>query len=78
MNHFDSLYQPGSYINGQWHTSKDNLFEIKNPATGEVVDQLANANSIDANNAVEAAYLALPCWREKPAKERANLLRKVV
>jgi 5-carboxymethyl-2-hydroxymuconic-semialdehyde dehydrogenase len=63
-------------INGQMVDSKER-FETINPATGEVLDEVASGGPDEVNAAVAAAKAAFPGWAATPAKERARLLRKV-
>ncbi|MDQ7728248.1 NAD-dependent succinate-semialdehyde dehydrogenase [Halomonas sp. SpR8] len=71
------LLKTRAYIDGQWVDGKQGArFEVINPATGEVVAQVANAGADDARMAIEAAHRALPAWRAKTAKERSTILRR--
>ena len=71
------LLKTQAYIDGQWVDGKQGTrFEVINPATGEVVAEVANAGADDARMAVEAAHRALPAWRAKTAKERSTILRR--
>ena len=69
------LLRNHSYINGSWHAS-ENQFEVTNPATGEVVIQVSDATSAEAELAIKSAKDALPAWAAKSANERAQLMRK--
>ncbi|MEM7799464.1 MAG: aldehyde dehydrogenase [Chloroflexota bacterium] len=65
------------YINGAWadaHSGK--TYEVKNPATGEVLDSVPYGEAADAKAAVEAAKAAFPAWADTSPDERANLIRK--
>jgi succinate-semialdehyde dehydrogenase / glutarate-semialdehyde dehydrogenase len=68
------LIKPFSYINGSWHSS-ETQFAVTNPATGEVVAQVSNADVAETELAVSAAKGALKMWSAKSANERATLLR---
>jgi succinate-semialdehyde dehydrogenase/glutarate-semialdehyde dehydrogenase len=72
------LLQGKALINGQW-TDADTgeTVAVVNPATGEVVAEVAKCGTAETRRAVEAAEAALPAWRAKTAKERAGLLRKL-
>lgn len=64
-------------IDGNWCSASDGqLFEVKNPATGETLAQIADATPIDAVRAVTVAARAQIAWAEKTAIERSQLLRK--
>ena len=63
-------------INGRKVDSAEH-FETVNPATGEVLDEVASGGQDEVNAAVAAAKAAFPGWAATPAKERARLMRKV-
>jgi succinate-semialdehyde dehydrogenase/glutarate-semialdehyde dehydrogenase len=71
------LLRTQSYINGQW-VDADNgaTVDVRNPATGDTVATIANVGGDETRRAIEAAEAALPAWRAKSAKERANILRR--
>ncbi len=48
--------------------------EVRNPATGEVVDTVPRGAKADVDAAVEAAAKAFPPWAATPAAKRAQLL----
>lgn len=63
-------------INGKWlAATSERTFEVKNPATGEVIANVADLAGADVDVAIEAARLAQIDWRSTPAKERSRLLR---
>lgn len=63
-------------IGGTWVSASDEArFPVSDPATGRHLADVADCGAEDAERAIEAARLALPGWRSRPAKERANLLR---
>lgn len=76
-----SLLDPGllrtqSYINGQWADAGSGAtFEVNNPATGEVLARVADHGATQTVQAIEAAEAAMVSWRQRPAKERSQLLR---
>jgi len=51
--------------------------EVLNPATGEVIAEVARSTKEDADNAVAEAKKALPEWLESTPGERAELLFKL-
>lgn len=63
-------------INGQKVESRE-TFDTINPATGEVLAQVASGGQDEVNAAVAAAKAAFPAWAATPAKERARLMRNV-
>ena len=67
-------------INGQWVNSESGkTFATINPATGEEICQVAEADAADVNKAVKAARAAFdhPSWRKMPVSERGRLLNKL-
>jgi acyl-CoA reductase-like NAD-dependent aldehyde dehydrogenase len=72
----DSSY--GLFIDNQWVGSDSGeTLDILNPANGEVITQIPNANAIDINRAVQAAQRAFETWRATTPIERANALLKI-
>ncbi|MBA3783815.1 MAG: aldehyde dehydrogenase family protein, partial [Nocardioides sp.] len=51
-------------------------FEVRNPATTEVIAQVPNATSADAVAAVDAAAAAFPAWAATAPRVRAEILRR--
>ena len=65
------------YINGRWvEAAGGRTFEVHNPATGEVLAEVADGGAEEATAAVRAAADAFPAWSKRPADERAELLHK--
>jgi aminobutyraldehyde dehydrogenase len=50
---------------------------VVNPATGEVLTEVARGTVDEVDTAVAAASAALPTWRETTPKERADLLNRM-
>ena len=63
-------------INGQSVQGSD-YFETINPATQEVLAEVASGGTQEVNAAVAAAKAAFPGWANTPAPERAKLMRKL-
>lgn len=64
------------YIDGKWVPSLDGRsIGIINPATEEVISQMAYGNRQDAKRAIEAASQALPGWMKLTAYDRAKILK---
>lgn len=63
-------------INGQ-HVKSARTFETTNPATQEVLAEVASGGADEVNAAVAAAKAAFPKWANTPATERAKLIRKL-
>ena len=63
-------------INGKSVASRD-YFETVNPATQEVLAEVASGGEAEVNAAVAAAKEAFPKWAATPAPQRARLIRKL-
>jgi succinate-semialdehyde dehydrogenase/glutarate-semialdehyde dehydrogenase len=64
-------------IGGRWTESgSGETFDVVNPANGEVVGSVPNADVADVEAAIDAAAAALEGWRAAPAIERARVLRR--
>src|SRR5687768_5978251 len=48
--------------------------EVRNPATGEVVDRVPKADAADTRRAIEAAAVAFKSWSALPPHKRAQVL----
>ena len=65
------------FINGQWTPSTSGeFFEVKNPATAEVVAQVAKGNAEDVDRAVQNAKEVYESgvWSKKSQAERAQIM----
>mgnify|MGYP003694516269 CR=1 FL=1 len=72
-----SLFRQQCYIDGKWADADGGKsIPVNNPATGEILGTVPNMGAAETRRAIEAANAALPAWRAKTAKERANILRK--
>ncbi|WP_338560461.1 NAD-dependent succinate-semialdehyde dehydrogenase [Erwinia sp. E_sp_B04_7] len=69
----NELFQTGYFADGQWQQSAS-TFDVLNPATGEVIAQVAKAGKKETEQAIAAAEKAFPAWRAKTAKERSEIL----
>lgn len=67
------LFKTGYLVNGRWHTL-NTTFDVLNPATGEVVTQVAKAGRKETEAAIAAASAAFPAWRAQTAKARSEIL----
>lgn len=70
-----TLLETRGYVNGTWIT-KDKTFDVKNPATGDVIATVADLDVADTATAIDAAYAAKAEWASWTGKERATILRK--
>src|SRR5258708_27989224 len=66
------------YIDGEFVTPHGTeLFDLFNPATGEVMGQVQLADEVDTEAAVAAAKRALPAWSATSKQERIAALRRL-
>ena len=64
-----------NFIGGQWVPAASGATDsIVNPATGEVVAEVASSGAVDANAAVEAAATAFETWGRTTPRERSEKL----
>lgn len=72
-----ALFKQKCYINGTWQDAvSQQTLKVVNPANGLQVGTIPNMGAAETRMAIEAAHKALPEWRSRPAKERAQLLRR--
>jgi succinate-semialdehyde dehydrogenase / glutarate-semialdehyde dehydrogenase len=65
------------FIGGGWRASADGAtIAVRDPATGEVIREIADATVADGEAAVDAAADAFPAWAATPARERGEILRR--
>ena len=66
------------YIDGEFITPHGTeLFDLHNPATGQVIGQVQLADEVDTEAAVAAAKRALPPWSATSKDERIDALRRL-
>ena len=72
-----SLLKTDAYVDGAW-TGADSgdRFKVTNPATGELLAEVADLGGAETRRAIAAAHRAMAEWKTKTAKERAGLMRK--
>ena len=64
-----------NYIGGVWRSGgSQDVSEVVNPATGEVLASVALAGSAEVDQAVRAADAAFQGWRETPPEDRIQFL----
>ncbi|PZR55402.1 NAD-dependent succinate-semialdehyde dehydrogenase [Xylanimonas oleitrophica] len=68
----------GLLVDGRWEAADGGgTFEVVDPATEEVLFDVADATPQDAERALASAARAWPAWRAVPPRERSELLRAV-
>jgi malonate-semialdehyde dehydrogenase (acetylating)/methylmalonate-semialdehyde dehydrogenase len=62
------------YVNGNWEEAAGRaLHPIYNPATGQVIAQVAHATAEDVDRAARAAHAAFLKWRDVPVVDRVQI-----
>jgi len=64
-------------IGGAWRQGSAGVFDVEDPATGEVIASVANGSAADAVAAVDAAAERLPAWAAVAPRTRSELLARV-
>jgi succinate-semialdehyde dehydrogenase/glutarate-semialdehyde dehydrogenase len=68
---------PRLYIGGKWRdASSGRTLPVEDPATGEVLCEVADASADDALAALDAAVAAQAEWAAHPPRERGEILRR--
>jgi succinate-semialdehyde dehydrogenase / glutarate-semialdehyde dehydrogenase len=64
-----------TYIAGEWQeAASGRRFESKNPASGDVIDTVADGGPADIGRAIDAAADAFGAWSESTAYQRSEYL----
>ncbi len=72
-----SLLRRQAFVDGSWIDADDGAtFTVTNPATGDVIADVAKCGADETRRAIEAAEKAQIDWRQKTASERSRLLRR--
>ncbi|OYO21042.1 NAD-dependent succinate-semialdehyde dehydrogenase [Enemella dayhoffiae] len=72
-----SQVNTGLFIDGQWGpAASGRTFDVINPATEEVLAQVADGNGDDARRAIEVAGQKQAEWGRTPPRERSEILRR--
>jgi succinate-semialdehyde dehydrogenase / glutarate-semialdehyde dehydrogenase len=69
------LLQTTHFIGGHWRESVE-TYPVRNPATGEIIAQVARGGAAETELAIAAARAAFPAWRALTAKERSARVKR--
>lgn len=70
---------PQLLLGGEWRTGRHvQRLAVRNPATGELLDELALASADDLQLALNTTQKAFEHWRQVPAHERCSRLERGV
>lgn len=73
----DDLIRSRNFIAGRWRDGADcRSFDVVDPADDSLIVQVVDSSAADARAAVDAASAAFPAWRDTPARQRAQLLKR--
>ncbi|HEU0201225.1 MAG TPA: NAD-dependent succinate-semialdehyde dehydrogenase [Burkholderiaceae bacterium] len=73
----DDLIRSHNFIGGRWRGAADGrIFDVLDPADDRRVAQVADSTAADAIAAVDAASAALAAWKDTPARQRAQLIKR--
>lgn len=66
------------FIDGEWKDASDKAtLKTYNPATGELLAEIADASEKDVDEAVRAGHKAFQTWAKTTVTERAAILNKI-
>jgi len=72
-----SLFKNQAFISGQWVDSDNGeTFPVYNPATGELLAEVASVGLNETRRAINDAQTAMASWRELPAKNRCDIVER--
>ncbi|HSD37845.1 MAG TPA: NAD-dependent succinate-semialdehyde dehydrogenase [Rhodocyclaceae bacterium] len=75
LAHAGDLFRTQAFVDGQWLDSATR-FAVIDPATNERLAEVSNVDAADAFKTIEVANAALPAWRDRPARERSQIMRR--
>jgi succinate-semialdehyde dehydrogenase/glutarate-semialdehyde dehydrogenase len=72
------LLRRQAFVDGHWVDADSGAtFPVLNPATGEPIAEVPRLGAAETRRAIEAAQRALPAWKNRTAKDRSKLLRRL-
>ncbi|MEO7851987.1 MAG: NAD-dependent succinate-semialdehyde dehydrogenase [Rubrivivax sp.] len=73
-----SLFKQQVYVAGEWiDADSGKTVAVTNPANGEQLGTVPMCGKSETERAIVAADLAQRSWRERPAKDRSTVLRRL-
>ncbi len=67
-----------AYVDGAWvNADSGATFPVLDPATGAVIAEVPRMGAAETRRAIEGAQRALPAWKHRTAKDRAQILRRL-
>src|ERR1044071_7922525 len=75
---YRNSFATGLWINGQECLAEDSrTFPVKDPGTGEVIEELPLASERETRRAIEAASRAFHDWKRRSPAQRADILWRI-
>ena len=72
-----TLFRQQAFIAGQWCAAdNEQTLAVHNPANAELLGSVPKMGAAETQRAINAAHAALTAWREKPAAQRGQILRR--
>ncbi len=72
------LLRDKAYVDGAWvDADSGSTFPVIDPATGTTIAHVPRMGASETRRAIEAAQRALPAWKHRTAKDRAQILRRL-
>ena len=72
------LLRDQAYLDGAWVGADSGAtFPVHDPATGLVIAEVPRMGAAETRRAIAAAHRALPAWKHRTAKDRAQILRRL-
>ncbi|HEX7970249.1 MAG TPA: NADP-dependent succinate-semialdehyde dehydrogenase [Stellaceae bacterium] len=72
------LFRQQCYVDGKWLDADDReSIPVNNPADNSILGTVPKMGADETRRAIEAAERALPEWRARTGKERAQVLRRL-
>lgn len=71
------LLKTQAFINGEWVDGVDGkTFTVNDPATGELVANVASLGAVETRQAIEAAETAMKLWKVQSPNVRSDILER--
>jgi succinate-semialdehyde dehydrogenase/glutarate-semialdehyde dehydrogenase len=64
------------YIGGEWVPGANGTLKVYDPATGDLIREIANASAEDGGRALDAAVAAQEAWAATAPRTRGEILRR--
>ena len=72
-----TLFRTEAFVNGEWIGADNGArLPVTNPATGALITDVAKTGAAETRRAIAVAETAMLSWRQQPAKQRAQVMRR--